>query len=671
MLRNKIIAFASSLVVLGAASVFAAGTTEPGSAVTGTAATIDNNYGKNAWELADWERASGQRLTLSEAPELAAMVSAGTLPPLEDRLPDKPVVYLPLSEVKKIGSYQPGPAWLQGGAGSQFTAGNSDSEGRHAEAIAGEYPRHFESWTSSNGGRTWTVKIREGIRWSDGTEYTTEDVEFWWDDLFKFEGAETIDTVRGYGPALGEATFRVIDDYTYSLTWPEPNIGLRGSLGEFTMAWHQKAYLSQFHPTYIGEAAAQRMATAAGFGSIADFVNNKIDYGQGFPRANPDLPTIGDWILVQGVPASIEIYQRHPYFFGLDAIGQQLPYINEVRREATTDPNILKLRALNGQYDYASFNGLDIFPAAKEAERNEGNIVAFAWGSVHMVGGGAMLELNQTVDNDDLREIFAKRDFRCGISHAINREANQTLLYYGRVSAGQLSYPPGDPYYNETLANTCATHDVAEANRLLDRAGLSQRDGDNNRLWKGKPLEFTMTTRIQHGLDRDADLVASAIAETGIKVNIRSTDGWGGLQAVRNSGEMEAYFGSAWSTYANGPLETVSLGGIYANRGFFAPRWGEWVQSGGEEGEEPPADIKTAIEARRLIATQPNLADRQATMKIITDLAAKNVWAIGVTGTVITKIRSATLANVPGDNPEICVHCGGARGRPMLWFHDE
>ena len=670
MLRNKIVAVASSFVVLAAAGAFAAGTTEPGGGGIGPAPTISDNHGKNAWELADWERVTGQRLTLTEAPELAARVAAGTLPPLEDRLPDKPVVYLPLSEVKKIGSYQPGPMWVQGHAGGQTTAGNSSSEGRHSEAIGGEYPRHFESWTPSNGGRTWTVKIREGIKWSDGTEYTTEDIEFYWDDLFRFEGAETIDTVRGQA-LIQDADLRIIGRYTYSLTWPDPNIGLRGSLGEFVFAWHQKEYLSQFHPRYIGEAVAQRMATQAGFGSIADFVNNKIDYGQGFPRANADLPTIGEWILVQGAPASIEIYERHPYFYGVDAIGQQLPYVHEVRKEATTDPNILKLRALSGQYDYVTFNGLDIFPAAKEAERNEGRIEAFTWGDVHMVGGGAMLEFNQTVDNDDLRELFAKRDFRCGISHAINREANRTLLYYGRVSAGQLSYPVGDPYYSEALANACATYDLDEANRLLDRAGLSRRDADGNRLWKGQPFEFTLTTRIQHGLDRDADLVASSIADTGVKVNIRSTDGWGGLQSVRNSGEMEAYFGSAWSTYANGPLETVSLGGIYANRGFFAPRWGEWVQSDGEEGEEPPADIKTAIEARRLIATQPNLADRQATMKIITDLAAKNVWAIGVTGTVLTKIKSATLANVPGDAPGTCWHCGGANGRGMLWFHDE
>jgi peptide/nickel transport system substrate-binding protein len=665
MLRTKIVALATSLITLGAAAGFSAGTTEAGSA-TGSAPDIESNFGKNTWELADWERASGQQLTLSEAPELAAMVRSGDLPPLEQRLPNKPVVYLPLADVKKIGSYEAGPVWIQ----SDNVGNNNDGMGRREEAIGGEFARHWESWTASNGGRTWTIKIREGIKWSDGVEYTTEDVQFYWDDFYKFPGAETLSYVTGNRGVLGDSTLRVIDRYTYSLTFPEPNIGLLGRLGESVFGSFPKAYLSQFHPKYIGEAAAKRMATAAGYGSIADFVDAKVDYRQGFPPANTDLPTLGEWSLTQGAPANTYIFERNPYFYGVDAIGQQLPYISEVRREATTDENIRKLRALNGEYDYVAFNGLDIFPAAKEAERNEGNIIAYTHGHVFMTGGGAMLEFNQTVDNDDLRELFAKRDFRCGISLAINRAANQTLLYYGRVSAGQLSYPPGNPYYSESLASTCVPYDLDQANTLLDRAGLRQRDGDGNRLWKGSPLEFTLTTRIQHGLDKDADLVASSIADTGIKVNIRSTDGWGGLQAVRNSGEMEAYFGSAWSTYANGPLETASLGGMYGNHGFFAPRWAEWVASEGSEGERPHPDVIKAVELRQLIATQPSLADRQATMKQITDLAAKNLWAIGVTGTVRTQIQDATMANLPGEAPNTCWHCGGGP-RMNVWFHND
>jgi len=93
--------------------------------------------------------------------------------------------------------------------------------------------------------------------------------------------------------------------------------------------------------------------------------------------------------------------------------------------------------------------------------------------------------------------------------------------------------------------------------------------------------------------------------------------------AVRNSGEMDAYFSSAWATYADGPLSTASLGGLWNNSGFFTPRWAERVASDGAEGERPHADVITAIELRETIATQWSLADRQATMKQIPDLGRR------------------------------------------------
>ena len=66
------------------------------------AAVIADNHGKNAWDLSAWEQVTGQTLTLTQAPMLGAM----DLPPLQQRLPDDPLVLLPTSQVKKIGTYQ-------------------------------------------------------------------------------------------------------------------------------------------------------------------------------------------------------------------------------------------------------------------------------------------------------------------------------------------------------------------------------------------------------------------------------------------------------------------------------------------------------------------------------------------------------------------------------------
>ena len=175
-------------------------------------------------------------------------------------------------------------------------------------------------------------------------------------------------------------TFEVIDDYTFSLTYPDTNIAEVGRLAEHYVTWFHKGYLSQFHPKYAGQDKVDAMAKEAGFASAAEFFKEKIDEGQGFPRANPDLPTMTPWVLKVGAPATTYVFERNPYYLAVDAIGQQLPYFDEVRQHATTDPTVLKLRALNGEYDYMLFLGLDIFPAAKTTEANEQTIRAVSWG---------------------------------------------------------------------------------------------------------------------------------------------------------------------------------------------------------------------------------------------------------------------------------------------------
>ena len=36
-----------------------------------------------------------------------------------------------------------------------------------------------ESWERSEDGLTWTVHLRQGVKWSDGVDFTADDVLFW------------------------------------------------------------------------------------------------------------------------------------------------------------------------------------------------------------------------------------------------------------------------------------------------------------------------------------------------------------------------------------------------------------------------------------------------------------------------------------------------------------
>ena len=154
--------------------------------------------------------------------------------------------------------------------------------------------------------------------------------------------------------------------------------------------------------------------------------------------------------LVWGFVSSLRAGTRGPYD----------PESTSTEQDSTTDPTVLKLRALNGEYDWILFLGLDIFPAAKTAEPNEQIIRARSWSDVHLVGGAQLIEFNQTTNDPDIRELISNRDFRCGVSHAINREAIATLIYYGAVPYGPLAYSERSPFYNERAATMCGDYDL-------------------------------------------------------------------------------------------------------------------------------------------------------------------------------------------------------------------
>ena len=96
-----------SCLVLTAAPLLAGGegeSTAAESSETMEMATggVDKNWG---WAtLADYERETGNRIaSFSEAPMLAALVASGDLPPVEERLPDEPLVDEPFEQVGTYG----------------------------------------------------------------------------------------------------------------------------------------------------------------------------------------------------------------------------------------------------------------------------------------------------------------------------------------------------------------------------------------------------------------------------------------------------------------------------------------------------------------------------------------------------------------------------------------
>ena len=113
---------------------------------------------------------------------LADLVKAGKLPPVDQRLPDSPLVVKPLDSV---GTY-----------GGEWRTGTIERNGndlirnigyeqlmRYTPTYDAVVPNLAESVKASDDGKEYTFTLRKGLKWSDGSPFTSEDVVFWYEDV--------------------------------------------------------------------------------------------------------------------------------------------------------------------------------------------------------------------------------------------------------------------------------------------------------------------------------------------------------------------------------------------------------------------------------------------------------------------------------------------------------
>ena len=132
--------------------------------------------------------AFAEGMTYTQAPMLDALVESGELPPVEERLPVNPLVVAPgvVTYAEYFSDYQIGKY-----GGTLKSVRNSATwdgwiwcllHELAIETVSGEckdfYGNVFENWEVSEDFTTFTFYMREGMKWSDGEDLTTEDVEW-------------------------------------------------------------------------------------------------------------------------------------------------------------------------------------------------------------------------------------------------------------------------------------------------------------------------------------------------------------------------------------------------------------------------------------------------------------------------------------------------------------
>ena len=199
-------------------------------------------------------------------------------------------------------------------------------------------PNLAKAFESSADGTTFTLQLRKGLKWSDGTPFTADNYIWWWENVVNNEeinpGRNKQLGWSGYNPD----TVKKIDDYTIQWVLPEPGDGfidqlatyrtggftLHGRIADGTYGPHH--YMMQFHRDFVEDQNAyDKMVTDEGFESWPLFFKNK-----GNPLRNTEVPVVSPWRLTSPITEQIYEWERNPYYWAVDPEGNQLPYIDNI-----------------------------------------------------------------------------------------------------------------------------------------------------------------------------------------------------------------------------------------------------------------------------------------------------------------------------------------------------
>lgn len=577
----------------------------------------------------------------AEAPQLAELVAQGKLEPIEDRLPVTPCV-CPVME--RTGTY--------GGTIRRGFKGVSDGNGP-AKMLSNFYvfythdlalrPDMAASWEVSADATEYIFHLREGMRWHDGSPFTSKDAMWWWE---KRQNNKEITPNLSSNWVTGSKKTPMVqtapDDYTVVIQFADPN-----PLFIYTVAmnemWEPADYMTQWHTdTAEDKAKIDDEIKAKGLTTWVDLYVDKSSW-----RTNPDVPQIAAWYASNSLADELHVCKRNPYYWQVDEDGNQLPYCDELTHRLFETVDVFNMWILNGEIDYQGRHvELSNYTLFRSGEEKGGYLVHTANNDATQI-----MCINQTVKKPQLREFLGNANCRKAMSLAINREEIVELIYDGLTTPRQYSPSNASPQYYQKLSDAYIEYDPATANEMLDAEGYTERDAEGYRLYKDKsgPITFTLEDNSQPFAD-EMDMISKYLADVGIKMPIKIFER-SLVEEHCAANDIDARFTLA--SRAALPLVDPAFFIGRAGDKSFGYAWTLWYNSpDNPNAEEPPEDglAKQMWAIWDKIKVEPDTSKHTAMFHEILDLHYEYLPYIGISGEQPALIiMKKNLKNLPID----------------------
>jgi len=632
---------------------------------------VSSALAQKAWDtLQKYEEATGMRIeSFRESPMLEALVAAGELPSVEQRLPEEPQVVEPLEEIGLYGGTMHLTAITK--EGSELTASKQwmarlTYDSRIEPSVA-------KGWDLSDDYKTFTLYLRKGMKWSDGAPFTADDVLFWYEDIVLNKELTPM-TPKRWCPGGEPMKATKVDDYTVQFEFSAPFPTVIEAL--ITIYPHPKHYLTKYHINY--NPHANELAKEEGYDNWWECFGYHTEIWGGQPF-DVNLPVVTPWVMKKRDAAQNTYWERNPYYWRVDTAGNQLPYIDKVMYMNVETPEVVAMKSMSGEIDsnvaMLNFTDYSVYKRNEEA----GGYKVYLFPNMNSATN-LSYAFNYTHKDPVLKKIFNDIRFRKATSLAINREEIDQTLFFGKTPPWTAPVSPNWTGFEDWMGTYYAQYAPERANELLDEMGLIWDENDEYRLRPdGKILSIVSEYCLQWlGAypGQEAELIKEYWKEIGIKLIVKQvTEEL--LMARMSANEHDLCFWNADGcseilARANYPMRLmppwhwsgIDMGGT---------EWRKWYETNGKEGEVPPENIQRMFTLVEEWLATPR-TEQEKYRRLANELITLNVEGLYLIGTTKTcpnpVIRKNGLRNARRETGQIIE---GSFGAYMVdqWFFEE
>ncbi|MEC5398404.1 ABC transporter substrate-binding protein [Uliginosibacterium sp. H1] len=581
----------------------------------------------------------------NQAPALA---SAG-LPPVDKRLPDKPEVIKPLQRVGSYGGTLRTAIRASGDHNAILRLVGNQGLVRWSMDFNDVVPNVAESFSLNHDASEYTFRLRKGMKWSDGSPFTADDVLFSMNDVVG--NREFLSNPPAAYVTNGKfAEVTKIDDHTVRFRFAGPYLGFGEALAlpiNQHATLYQKKYCGQFHPKYNPKVTEQfGNANVKDWASLMRIKCGDIEVPTRW--GNPDKPTVDPWIIKEPYGGGVTrvVMERNPYFWQVDTAGNQLPYIDRLQINIISEVESIVLASINGQLDFQHRHiyAIQNRPVLAENQQKGGyKLMSFTPLGANSVG----MYLNYSTKNATLRKYIRQRDFRVALSLATDRKEVNDIVFLGQGTPWQIGPAKESKWYNEKLGTQYTQYDLKTANELLDKLGLNKRDGNGYRLYpEGGRVSINAIASIQLAQQVESlELVRKQWAKAGVELVIQASER--SLfydRAMNNDYDLSADLVAGGLDITQNPRAILA---VHPQESRQSLPWVQWYTSGGKSGEEPSDNMKKRLALYDRWKAAGNAAEADRLFKEILQLAADEFEVLGlVKPPRDPAIRNAKLVNV-------------------------